>query len=76
MESISLCKKVRSFKKFDLIKKKSNDCIGIFRSGSEKPWYLKYIELNFNVNNLSFERQNDRLGTYLGFYLFTKKIEK
>ena len=38
---------------FELIKMKSNDCIGIFRSGSEKPWYLKYIiEQNFNLNNL------------------------
>ena len=66
--------KTEVIEEFDLIKKKSNDCIGIFRSGCENPWYLKYIELNFNINNLSFERENDRLGTYLGFYLFYKKI--
>ena len=65
--------KTEVIEEFELIKKNSNDCIGIFRSGSEKPWYLTHIiELNFNLNNLSFERENDRLGTYLGFYLFYK----
>lgn len=58
---------------FNLINKRSKDCVGIFRSGNKEPWYLKHIKkLNFKLENLSFERDNDRLGTYLGFYQFKK----
>lgn len=53
-----------------LIKKNNKKIQGIFRSGNKLPWYLNILKNDFKLEDLTFESDNDRLGTYPGFYKF------
>ena len=54
-----------------LIKSNNKKFEGIFRSGNKLPWYINIFKKNsINIKDISYESENDRLGTYPGFYKF------
>ena len=61
---------------FNLILKSSNEGgEGIFRSASSKSWIIDNISNNKNIEliDLCYEYENDRLGTYPGYFKFKIK---
>ena len=58
---------------FNLMYNNSNkNAFGLFRSGNSKSWITEYIKKikNYNLIELCHECENDRLGTYPGFFKF------
>ena len=58
---------------FNLMQKKCNkNAFGLFRSANSKSWIIEHIKKNKNINliDLCHEYENDRLGTYPGFFKF------
>lgn len=58
---------------FNLMKNNSNkNSVGFFRSGNSKSWITEHIEKYNDINliDLCHEYENDRLGTYPGFFKF------
>tara|TARA_B100000902_G_scaffold399910_2_gene473540 strand:+ start:712 stop:1938 length:1227 start_codon:yes stop_codon:yes gene_type:complete len=58
---------------FNLMKNNSSKkSVGFFRSGNSKSWITEHIEKYNDINliDLCHEYENDRLGTYPGFFKF------
>ena len=58
---------------FNLMNTSSNkNSVGFFRSGNSKSWITRHIEKYNDINliDLCHEYENDRLGTYPGFFKF------